>query len=144
VDRSFADVQNLLRLNPDKVLRLAYGQSEGQYKSVIRLAPFRKLPLIRVPVSIETRTLAGPPASAISICWKATHAKRAFPVMRAELGGQPVDGQVELVLKGTYAPPLGLVGLISDRLVGRWFARATVTDFLTRLVNEFASWRPGE
>jgi hypothetical protein len=50
-----------------------------------------------------------------------------------------------IMLDGTYKPPLGPFGLVFDRLLGRWLARATLDDFARRIAtyleDEERNWR---
>lgn len=41
--------------------------------------------------------------------------------------------QTRIILEGSYEPPFGILGLVFDLLIGRWLARATARDLLTRL-----------
>jgi hypothetical protein len=46
------------------------------------------------------------------------------------------DGTTLLVLEGRYRPPLGLLGLIFDQILGRRIASATAARFVDRIANE--------
>jgi len=41
--------------------------------------------------------------------------------------------KTRVILNGEYQPPLGRIGVVFDRLIGRWLALATSRDILNRL-----------
>ena len=135
VTRSNVDVERELRIQPEQVLRLAYGETVDTSGAEISLAPYPSLTWLRVPVHVESSTPVGEHCGAvISIRWTATWMPHLFPAMEADLSVRPErSGACELVLDGRYRPPLGLAGLILDRLVGRWVASTTARSFLDRL-----------
>jgi hypothetical protein len=137
VARSFADVERILRVSPERALQLAYGKAVDPNGAVISLSPYPSLPRLRVPVRVESSTPVGEHHGAvISIRWTATRMTHLFPVMEADLSIHPNGSEeCKLILDGQYRPPLGLLGLILDRLVGRWVASTTARSFLDRLGN---------
>lgn len=135
IARSLADVERVLRVSPERALQLAYGKAVDTTGAVISLSPYPSLPWLQVPVRVESSTPVGEHHGAvISVRWTATRMTHLFPIMEADLSVDP-DGSdgCKLVLDGRYRPPLGLLGLILDRLVGRWIASTTARSFLDRL-----------
>jgi len=57
----------------------------------------------------------------------------AFPVLDANLELSAVESQTDLVLIGSYRPPLGKLGEAIDRILLKSVARATVRNFLAQL-----------
>jgi hypothetical protein len=137
LERPLADVNETLRVRPEQVLQLAYGQDGQPNGAVISLSLHPSIPWLRVPVRVQCFTPAGDHHGAvISIRWSAERGTRIFPTMDADLAVlQSGPGASELVLEGRYRPPLGLVGLIVDRIIGRWVASATAKTFLDRLAD---------
>jgi hypothetical protein len=57
--------------------------------------------------------------------------------MEGDLKARPgKDGTTLLLLEGRYRPPLGLLGLIFDQILGRRVASATAGRFVDRIANE--------
>jgi hypothetical protein len=70
---------------------------------------------------------------AMMVEWEA--GTRLFPQFHGTLRMRIASVETtRLVLEGAYRPPLGRLGIIFDRLVGRRIARATMLDLLGRLV----------
>lgn len=135
VNLAFAETTRLLRVRPDELLRLAYGNEVSPTGTVISFVPHPRAPWLRLPVRAECSTPA-PDARGvmISIRWEATRFARFFPVMETDLSVHPRPGnESELVLDGRYRPPLGLAGLLLDRLVGRWVASNAARSFVNRV-----------
>ncbi len=136
IRRPSLEADQALRIRPDQLIQVAYGcGASGQDEAKISLAPLASQSWFRVPASFEVRTPAPDHrAAAISLRWQATRFARHFPVMDADLEVRPAaNGETTLVLDGTYQPPLGLIGLIFDHLLGRRIAVATAKDFVVRL-----------
>lgn len=74
------------------------------------------------------------------IHWVATGARLLFPELTADLilSKQGKDETV-LTLRGTYEPPLGVLGKIADRAVLRRVAEATVRSWMDRLAASLSS-----
>jgi hypothetical protein len=68
----------------------------------------------------------------IAMSWSATGAAQSlFPSLEAIISIEPVDDTATRVgIVGSYLPPLGYVGLVIDRVIGRRIAAATLTSFL--------------
>jgi hypothetical protein len=70
----------------------------------------------------------------VPIRWVATGALGgAFPVLDANLELTPTDEGTELVVVGSYRPPLGALGAAADRLVMSSVAQATMRSFVSQL-----------
>jgi len=137
VRRPFEVVEKRLRIEPDRVVQLAYGDLANKDEGVIPLALHPSLSWLRVPVRVESFTPIDPHrGTVISIRWTPTRAAGLLPTLEADLEVRPgVHGSSELELEGRYRPPLGLAGLVFDRLVGRFVAASTARTFLDRVAD---------
>jgi hypothetical protein len=135
VQMPLSRVDTALRKSPEHVIRLAYPDAGQSDEPVVHLRPYPRLQWLSVPVVIESvssPTHEGP--GVVSIRWRASWLTGAFPQMEAELVLHSAGPEAcELQLDGRYHPPLGLLGLVVDRLLGRRVADATACTFLDRL-----------
>lgn len=70
----------------------------------------------------------------VPISWRATGVGALFPVMNADLVLEPMgDNLVQVVLRGSYQPPLGGVGRLLDRALLHRLAQASAKSFLDQL-----------
>jgi hypothetical protein len=70
----------------------------------------------------------------VPISWKATGVGALFPVMNADLVLEPMgENLVQVVLRGSYQPPLGGVGRLLDRALLHRLAQASAKSFLDQL-----------
>src|SRR5437868_2219805 len=70
----------------------------------------------------------------VPLRWMATGALGgAFPVLDANLELSATDSGTELLIVGSYRPPLGPVGAALDRLALHAVAQATVRRFIAQL-----------
>jgi hypothetical protein len=65
--------------------------------------------------------------------WNAVGHPGLFPVMKGVLTLEPRELHAVLTLRGTYAPPLGVVGAVGDSVAGRRVARQSVSDYVARI-----------
>jgi hypothetical protein len=132
VHRPHIEVDELLHVRPESVIQLAYGAQVYSTSAVIKLAAHPALPWLRVPVRVQSLTSPQMnPAAKISLRWEPTHGARLLPTMEADLiVHSHGEGASELLLEARYHPPFGLVGLVLDRLVGRFVAASTARTFL--------------
>ena len=64
--------------------------------------------------------------------------------MRADLSVYPLSGkETQVDLRGTYAPPLGLLGGAIDALAGHRIAEAAVHRFVTAVAERLRRRSPG-
>lgn len=71
----------------------------------------------------------------VPVRWRATGAEALFPSLEGELTVESAgDDRAVLRLRATYRPPLGSIGDLMDRLVLARVARATVADWVDRIV----------
>ena len=127
-----SEVEEALRIGPERIANVVY--KSGAYApdgGTVVLTAGRSW--LRVPARIDFLTPTGHPAASISLRWRASRLAQYFPILEADVLVRGFDGATELTLEGTYRPPLGLIGLIFDRLVGRWFATTTVERFVDGL-----------
>ena len=135
VERPAGDLERMLHVRPEELIRLAYGQEAVGTPVRVRLQLSPRFDWLRVPVRVESRTPSAVHTGAeIAIHWAADVLTGVFPEMDADLLVRPAgEGSATLVLEGHYRPRLGLAGLLADRLVGRFVAAATAQQFLERL-----------
>jgi len=90
---------------------------------------------IRVPVVVEVESARQRGHGMIArLRWHAQWRQRAFPVMEADLIAHPLaGGNCELMLAGTYRPPLGFLGLVGHLAICRVVARSTAEAFIDEL-----------
>ena len=70
----------------------------------------------------------------IPMDWKATGVGALFPVMSADLVLQPLGpGLVEVIFRGSYEPPLKVLGRLLDRALLHRLAEASAKAFLDEL-----------
>lgn len=75
-----------------------------------------------------------------SIHWKAMGATVLFPVLDADLVLTKLGAdRTRITLRGTYKPPLGVVGRLADRAILGRVAEATVHNWVDRLAGELSS-----
>jgi hypothetical protein len=141
IARSPLEVREMLRLRPEELIHLAYGTDPGATSVVVRVSASPSLCWLKVPVRIESWT--PPPdraAAVISLKWQALRASHYLPMMEADLcvlfAGHD---ETRLELDGRYRPPLGLLGLMGDWLVGRRVATAAVQSFVEQLASYIES-----
>ena len=73
--------------------------------------------------------------TSIPVRWRATGAEALFPRLDGELAiGSRAEGGATITLRATYQPPLGTIGGLVDRLLLARIARATVEDWVARIV----------
>ena len=125
-------VEQRLRVEPDKVVQRAYADFAEKGVGVIALGLHPSVSWLRVPVRVQSFTPVDPHRGAvISIRWTPTRLRRLVPTMEADLEVHPGEhGSSKLDLEGRYRPPLGLAGLVLDRLIGRFVASSTAKTFL--------------
>jgi hypothetical protein len=127
-----ADVERMLRIQPELLLQLAYDvEAVGATGVNITLSPVKSQRWLRVPAHVEFWT---PPAhhgnAIISLRWQAIHLSRYFPVLEADLSVRPGAGTAQIELDGTYRPPLRFVGLVFDHFVGKRIATVAAVGFV--------------
>lgn len=131
---------------------------EGGSEMLLRVGPFGDLPglskLVRVRVLAPVRHEA---AETVSLRWEATGpAGELFPILDADLT-LSADGEdrCQLVLLGSYRPPLGRAGAAVDRAILNRVATATLRSLLDKvagllaestryqnMARDAAPWRP--
>lgn len=73
------------------------------------------------------------------ITWTAAGATVLFPELHADLILTKLGSEhTRLTLRGTYRPPLGVLGRLADRAVLSRVAEATVRNWLDRLAEELS------
>jgi hypothetical protein len=127
--------EKALRIRPEQIAQVAYRSSKlAEDGATVTLSPARSWKWLRVPAHIDFLSPSADVHGAIiSLRWRARRFARCFPVMEANILVHGNGDSVELVLEGTYQPPLGLAGLIFDRLIGRWVATSTAERFVDAL-----------
>jgi hypothetical protein len=109
--------------------------AQDRYELVAHVSMRHWFGRIRVPVDVEVEGVHHPRPGLIGhLRWRAQRGGKMFPVMEADLLARPVFGSgTELVLAGTYHPPLGTLGTLGDLLVGRLVAKSTAEAFIDNL-----------
>lgn len=137
LESPYGEVIRGVRVSLTRLVETAFPSSAGRqrYEPVAELSMRRWFRWIRVPVDIEVEDVHHPRPGVIAhLRWRASRHGNVFPVMEADLLARPVVGSsTELTLVGTYHPPLGILGVLGDLLVGRLVARFTAESFLDGL-----------
>lgn len=135
VEVPVSDAEKALRIRPEQIAHVVYKSSKSAGDgSIVMLSLAKSQKWLRVPARVDFLSpSAEHPGAIISLEWRANYLARCFPVMKADVLAHGSGDFTELVLEGTYRPPLGLAGLILDRLVGRWVAAATAERFVEAL-----------
>ena len=123
----------------------AISTAEGELSAWARLA-YRKGEELRTRIepgsfipAKEVEIFLGQPMErsgsvVIPMDWKATGPGALFPVMSADLVLQPLGpGLVEVVFRGSYEPPLKVLGRLLDRALLHRVAEASAKTFLDHL-----------
>jgi hypothetical protein len=99
-----------------------------------RVGPFRS---IRTHVQLEAAQVRDTTDQtrihdALRLRWEAPP-RFPLPVMHGLITVRPRAPVTELHMEGTYDPPLGALGRVFDRIVGRHIAQRTMNRFLSEL-----------
>jgi hypothetical protein len=110
--------------------RLAYRKGE---ELRARIDPGVYLPAKEIEIVLG-RPMGRSGSVVIPLDWKATGVGVLFPVMRGDLVLQPLGQElVQVVFRGSYEPPLGVLGRLLDRAVLHRLAEASAKAFLDQL-----------
>jgi hypothetical protein len=109
-------------------LRVQVAGLEIRKEIEIEVAGFRESERAGSGFARETR---------IGLSWKAAGDPGLFPTMTAELALYPLSGsETQLDLHGSYAPPLGPLGVAIDALLGHRVAEASVHQFMVDVAEQ--------
>lgn len=75
-----------------------------------------------------------PPRGGMAFAWRPGW--RGFPAFGATLTVRPAGEDTDLVLEGSYEPPLGIIGRLFDRVVGQRLAARTMDALLAELADQ--------
>ena len=76
-------------------------------------------------------------STSVPLSWWATGTPGLFPTMEADLIAAAMGPDLtQITFRGTYKPPLGLVGQVLDKTLLHRFAESSVKDFVDRIVSE--------
>jgi len=140
VNHPYQQVKGLLSSDASGVFRNATKVAALRAKSVaselhINIAGIKIGTDIDISVkTIEDRPqkLKSPETTLIHLEWESSKMPNLFPFMKAELSVYPLTStETQLVLEGTYEPPLGLLGSVLDAALGHRIAEAAVHQFIT-------------
>jgi len=105
-------------------LKVRFGSIEIATKIRIKAAEMEELP----------GTTTHPESMKLDIEWEAAEAKRFFPLMRATLAVYPhTPTETQLELYGSYDPPMGPLGDVVNKMIGRRVAEACVHRFIEEI-----------
>lgn len=72
------------------------------------------------------------PSTVVYLEWEATNRPNLFPFMKAELAVYPLTAtETQLDFSGVYAPPLGVLGMAANAVVGHRIAESSVHRFVS-------------
>ena len=116
----------LLRDRPE-LAGIAYRQAE---ELRVRVGPGPRVFAKTVRLDLG-RPIQGPGDTRVPISWVATGARGLFPRLEGEMVVSEVGPELtQLVFRGSYDPPLGLVGEALDRILLHRLAEASVKHFV--------------
>jgi hypothetical protein len=119
---------------------LAAGAAREGESLRLRVGPIEPLPLLSKTVTLHAdQPIVRGEATIVPLTWRATGSQGIFPVLNADLEVSALSPQItQLTLRGSYEPPLGLVGQRLDRLLLHRVAEATIRSFMHRLADSLA------
>jgi len=137
INHPYAQVRGVLTADPEGVLRAATSAAASRARTV---AASLRVEVGGVQVGTEIATAIGKIEESgsgtgivtrIPIEWQAAHQAHLFPLMSAVLSLYPLTStETQLDFHGRYDPPLGLVGVAIDSMVGHRIAEASVHTFI--------------
>jgi hypothetical protein len=119
---------------------LAAGAAREGESLRLRVGPIEPLPLLSKTVTLHAdQPIVRGEATIVPLTWRATGSQGIFPVLNADLEVSALSPQItQLTLRGSYEPPLGVVGRRLDRLLLHRVAEATIRSFMHRLAESLA------
>ena len=76
-------------------------------------------------------------STSVPLSWWATGTPGLFPTMDADLVAAALGPDLtQITFRGTYKPPLGVVGQVLDRTLLHRLAESSVKDFVDRIISE--------
>lgn len=148
VDRPFEDVLFLFQEHPSRIFQPATDSAvEEMGKVAVHLAVSSGHVEIGKDVVVELGEIHRDGWGArIPIRWKAASHAALFPSMEAEIELTPLSTPPHPVTQvsfiGNYRPPLRIIGLVGDAVVGHRLAEASVHRFLSELVQRVEAELP--
>ena len=86
---------------------------------------------VRETVNLAAEGTVGP-STVVHLEWEATNRPNLFPFMKAELAVYPLTAtETQLDFSGIYEPPLGVLGLAANAMVGHRIAESSVHRFVS-------------
>jgi len=126
----------------DGWLVVASGDAYGEWRrGLARVGPLGPTPGLSRLVDVQFRPLVVHDRSAVlALRWEAVGpGNKLFPVLDADITLAPYRKSATLLaLTGAYRPPLGVIGVVLDRVVLHRVATATVQRFMDRIGNAVA------
>jgi hypothetical protein len=133
---SFEEVERALLASVDRLP----GWAEGAYRDGEalrgRIGPGTDRPLIAKAVRLEVGApVRGGETTTVPLAWEASGVPGLFPRMSADLVLAPLGAEMtEVLFRGSYEPPLGMIGSVLDRGLLHRLAEASVKNFVDRIV----------
>jgi len=140
VDRPFADVSpDLIAMGKamSNTANVAYRNGEALMARLSGPGAVAKTVLLEMGEPVRSAD-----STSVPLSWWATGTPGLFPTMEADLIAAAMGPDLtQITFRGTYKPPLGLVGQMLDRAVLHRFAESSVKDFVDRIVAELSGDR---
>lgn len=139
VNRPYPQVRDLLIEDPlalfDAATRAASSRAESIASELcvdlggIRVATEIKISLEDMDESFSRAMSV--PVTRIQLAWRAAAMPHLFPIMKAEISVYPLTAtETQLDFSGLYEPPLGVVGVALNAVIGHRIAEVSVHRFL--------------
>ncbi|HSM02321.1 MAG TPA: hypothetical protein VK960_07795 [Acidimicrobiia bacterium] len=137
VDRPFAEVsRDLIAMGNglSSTAAVAYRNGEALMARLSGPGSVAKTVVLELGAPVHS-----PDATSVPLSWWATGTPSLFPTMTADLNVAAIGPELtQITFRGTYKPPLGLVGEVLDKAVLHRFAECSVKDFVDRIVSELS------
>jgi hypothetical protein len=140
VNRSYAAVRDALHADPNGIFRRATLGASRRASGVAaslhaNIAGIEVGADVTIHVTFSEERSHGPfgaaPMTRLILTWEAARAPALFPAMSAEIRLYPISTkETQLILDGSYEPPLGLLGRAVDALIMHRVAEASVHQFV--------------
>lgn len=152
VNRPYAQVRDALRSDAATIFREATTVASSRARAVaaslrVGIAGVELGAEVSLSIkSIEEKTSGfSSPITCLRIEWEAAKAPSMFPYMDAELRVYPLTAEeTQLDFAGRYVPPLGVLGMAVDALVGHRIAEASVHCFVQDVAEHLKTKLPPE
>jgi hypothetical protein len=142
VNRPYESVSEMLRLDAIGVFQRATASATARARAIVSTMRANVGPLelgadvvVRVASIEEASDVPHGPRTRLRLAWQASPHPELFPAMEAVLDVYALGAhETQLDFCGQYCPPLGVIGVMFDAVIGRRVAEAAVHRFVNEVV----------